>query len=50
MLDIAQRPEQVVDRHRRVLARRDEFVKTMSFHAGEMEELYSELGAAGAAR
>jgi glycosyltransferase involved in cell wall biosynthesis len=46
MLDIAERPEQVLARHRTVVAARSRLIKSMDVHAGEMQERYEALGAA----
>lgn len=44
--DIVASPEQVLERHRAVLARRRALIKPMDAHASEMEELYAGLGSA----
>jgi glycosyltransferase involved in cell wall biosynthesis len=46
MLEIAEHPEQVVERHRSVVALRPRLIKSMEAHVREMEGLYAELGAA----
>ena len=49
MLDIVAHPEQIVELNARLRAQRDTIVKPMAEHLREMDALYAELVAAGAA-
>jgi glycosyltransferase involved in cell wall biosynthesis len=43
MLDVIQRPEQVLDLHRRVVEHRAELVKPLDLHLGELDAIYEEV-------